>query len=189
MNLRFLQVALAVSVLTGCASGGAVINSQTVETTSKPVTRALMFVNAKSPHFTGALYSTFVESTRRRIESCGVSLAVLEFDPLEIDMREKFDSTLRAVRPDAIIWFSRDGGNLLIGDGGVSGNLYFNASMTDGRGERTIWKARVNYSTLTQNMFINDRQSGERFAGQFVSRLAADRLITKCPADVVDPDV
>ncbi len=189
MNLRVLHVALTVVLLTGCASGGAVINSQAVETTSKPVTRVLVFVNAKSQHFTGTLYSTFVEATQRRIESCGVSVTVLEFDPLEIDMRAKFDNTLKEVRPDAVIWFSRDGGNLLIGDGGVSGNLYFNASMTDGRGEKAIWRARINYSTLTQNMFINDRQSGERFAGQFVSRLASDRLITKCPAEVVDPEV
>ena len=185
-HLTMLALA-SCTVLVGCASGGAHINSRTFESGSGAVKRALVFFNAKSPHFTETLYTTFVAATQRLIESCGVAVTVLEFDPLEIDMRTKFTRTVAQANPDTVITFVRNGGNLVSGSGGVSGSLYFDAQATERKSSKILWKARVDYRTLTPNVFVDDKQSGERFASQFVSRLAADRLFTSCPAEIASP--
>jgi hypothetical protein len=187
MKLSQLLGIAGTTILVGCASGGAQINSRTFQTDSEPIKRVLIYFNAKSQHFTGTLYTTFIGATQRRLESCGVAVTVLEFDSLDLDMRAKFAKTIDQANPDVVITFIRNGGNLVTGSGGVSGNLYFDAEASDKKKTKTLWKARVDYRTLTSNLFADDKQSGERFAAQFVSRIAADHLVAGCPADVATP--
>jgi hypothetical protein len=183
-SLSLLTLAF-VAALAGCASGGAQINSRATMEGGAKVKRLFIFYNAKSPHFTGSLYTSFITTTQRRIESCGVNVTTLEFDALELDMRKKVTDAIEQANPDAVLLLVRNGGNLVTGSGGVSGNLYFDSEATDKQRAKSLWKARIDYRMLTQNMFANDTQSGERFAAQFVSRLATDQFITGCPADVV----
>lgn len=182
-----LRLLVCAAFVAGCASGGAKFNSQTHMAGSAPIKRVLVYYHAKSPHFTGALYASFVTNTRRRLESCGLAVTSLEFDPLELDMKKKIATTLERSNPDAMVKVVRNGGNLVTGSGGVSGNLYFDVEALAKRDAKTLWKARIDYRTLTANMFADDMQSGERFAAQFVARMAADGLIQGCPADVVTP--
>jgi hypothetical protein len=173
-----------VALVAACASGGAQINSRTNMDGAGPIKRVLVFYNAKSTHFTGALYTNFVSATQRRLESCGLSVTYLEFDPLELEMRKKLTTSIERFAPDAVITIVRSGGNLVSGSGGVSGNLYFDASAVNRQNTKTLWKARIDYRTLSQNPFVDDKQSGEKFAAQFVARMAADRLIADCPPDL-----
>ena len=187
MKMPAASATASAVMLMGCASGGAQINSRTVEPRNDPIQKVLVFFNAKSPHFTGALYTTFVAATRRRLESCGLTVSSLEFDPLEIDMKAKFAKAMAQANPDAVLLFVRNGGNLVTGSGGVSGSLYFDVEARDTKKAAPLWKARIDYRTLTQNMFTDDTQSAERFALQFTSRLAPDRLSSNCPAERVTP--
>lgn len=187
MSVRYAAALVCTTILAGCAAGGAQFNSRTFETGAEPLKEVLIFFNAKSPHFTGTLYTTFVAATQRRIESCGVKVSVLEYDPLELDMKAKFTKAVEQSNADAVLFFVRNGGNLVTGSGGVSGNLYFDSEASDKKRSKTIWKARIDYRTLTQNMFTDDKQSGEKFAIQFVAKLAADRLIAGCPAELTSP--
>jgi len=146
-----------------------------------------MYYNAKSPHFAGTLYTAFVSSTQRRLESCGLTVTTLEYDPLDLDMKQKIAQTLQKSDPNAVVTVVRNGGNLVTGSGGVSGDLYFNAEAFDKLRSKSLWKARINYHMITKNMFADDTQSGERFAAQLVARMAADRLVTGCPPEVATP--
>jgi hypothetical protein len=187
MSFRPALLVACTTILAGCAAGGAQFNSRTYETGTQPLKDVLIYFNAKSPHFTGALYTNFIAATQRGIESCGVRVSVLEYDSLELDMKAKFIKAVEQGSADAILFFVRNGGNLVTGSGGVSGNLYFDAEASDKKRSKTIWKARIDYRTLTQNMFTDDKQSGEKFAVQFVSKLASDRLIVGCPAEITSP--
>jgi carbon monoxide dehydrogenase subunit G len=187
MNFRSILALTCTTILVGCAMGGAKFNSRTSEAGTEPFKDVLMFFNAKSQHFTGTLYTNFVAATQRRIESCGVKVSVLEFDPLELDMRAKLTKTVEQSNVDAVLFFVRNGGNLVTGTGGVSGNLYFDTEVSDKKRTKTIWKARIDYRTLTQNMFSDDKLSAEKFAAQFVSKLASDGMIAGCPIAVTTP--
>lgn len=188
MSYRTTALAwVAAAVLAGCASGGAQINSRATEAGLQPAKRLVLFLNAKSTHFTGALYTSFVGATQRKLQSCGVSVTTVEFDPMDLDMRQKLAQTLERVDPDTLLFFVRNGGNLVSGSGGVSGSLYFDTEASDKKKSKTLWKARIDYRILTRNLFADDNQSGERFASQYVARLAADKLVVGCPADVVTP--
>jgi hypothetical protein len=184
---RSLLVSAGAAFLAGCASGGAKFNSQTDMSGSPRIQRVLVYYNAKSAHFSGTLYSTFVAGTQRRLESCGVSVTTLEFDPLDLDMRKKIATTLERSKPDAMLTVVRNGGNLTTGSGGTSGSLYFDVEATSKRDSKKLWKARIDYRVLTANLFADDNQSGERFAAQFVARMAADGLVQGCPTEVVNP--
>lgn len=173
--------------LVGCAAGGAQFNSRTLDSGREPIKRMVVLVNAKSSHFSGNLYKSFVAGTQTRLESCNLAVSVLEFDPLELDMKEKYTKLIERDNPDAILSFLRSGGNLTTGSGGVSGHFYFDAEASDPKTSKTLWKARIDYRALTKNLFTDDQQSGERFALQFVSRLAKDQLISGCPNEVITP--
>jgi hypothetical protein len=188
MRLGHTLRALACAALVaGCASGGAKFNSQTNMADAAPIKRVLVYYNAKSAHFSGTLYSTFVTETRRRLETCGLTVTTLEFDPLDLDMRKKISTALDRANADAMVTVVRNGGNLVTGSGGVSGNLYFDVEAIGRRDAKKLWKARIDYRTLTANMFTDDKQSGERFAAQFVARMATDGVVQGCPADTANP--
>lgn len=82
---------------------------------------------------------------------------------------------------DAEMYIVRDGGNLTVGSGGTSGNLYFGVKTFDKNFSKNIWNARVSYK-INQNLFTKDRLSGEKFGRQFVEKMAADGIILGCPA-------
>jgi hypothetical protein len=176
--------------LVGCAIGGAQIHSSAFDAGGAPIRRLVVVFNARSPHFTDALYAAFVSSTQRRLESCGINVTVLEFDPRdprELEMRWQLAQRGGQADPDAVLTFNRNGGKLVTGLGGTSGNLYFDAEATDSSFRESLWRARIDFRLLTRNVFADDKLSGERFAAQFVSRLAGDSLITGCPPDIVAP--
>lgn len=188
MNFKnALVLPFIAGMLAGCASGGATINSKAMEAGAEPLKRVLVYYNAKSEYFSGRLYSSFVAATQRRIESCGVAVTTLEFDPLELDMRGKFTRAVEKADPDAVLVFLRDGANLVQSGGGISGTFYFNAEIKDKQRAKKLWMGRINYRSLTANLFTNDADSGEVFAAQFVSKLATDRVFSACPADVITP--
>ena len=185
MTVRFPLVLVSTMILVGCASGGIQFNSQTFDSGAAPAKNMVIYFNAKSPHFTGTLYATFVAATQRRIESCSVKVSAIEFDPLDLDMQGKLNKLVEQSNADVMLSFLRDGGNLLLGPDGVSGSHYFNVDTKGKNQVNTIWKARIDFKTLTGSLFANDKLSGERFAKQFVSKLASDRVIGGCPPEVV----
>src|SRR5215510_13948992 len=187
MRSGLVAALTSLAFMAGCASGGAQINSRPAAEGTEPIKRIVMYYNAKSPHFAGTLYTAFVSSTQRRLESCGLTVTTLEYDPLELDMKQKIAQTLQKSDPNAVVTVVRNGGNLVTGSGGVSGDLYFNAEAFDKLRSKSLWKARINYHMITKNMFADDTQSGERFAAQLVARMAADRLVTGCPPEVATP--
>src|SRR5262245_14703440 len=189
MRSGLITVLTSVAFLAGCVApgGGAQISSRGEMEGIEPIKRLLIYYNAKSPHFTGTLYTAFVTSTQRRLESCGMTVTTLEFDPVDVDMKKKIAQTIMRAEPNAIVTVVRDGGNLVTGSGGTSGDLYFNAEAFDKQRSKNLWKARISYHMFTKNIFVDDKQSGERFAAQLVSRMAGDKLVTGCPPDVVTP--
>jgi hypothetical protein len=188
-HTKTLALASAAALLTGCASGGAKFNSRADLTDVGPIKRLVVYLNVKSSYFSGAVNDSFVASTRRRLEACGVSTSVVEYDSLELDMKKKLADQLAAVQPDAVVFITRDGGNLTnSGYGNVAGQLYFDVKALDKDGKKTFWTARINYYTTVNNMFVDYAKSGERFGAQFVSRMAQDGIVHDCPKDVANPE-
>lgn len=185
---RRTGVSLAfVSLLAGCASGNAAFNSRTGDPASVPIGRVLVYFNVQSPVFTGSLNSGFVSGTKKQLESCGLQVTTLEFDPLELDMKRRFALLLLQTTPDAVLTLGRRGGRVTSGSGGTSGTLNFEAKLAEAKTNKTLWQAGIAYRTLTNNGFTDDSASGERFASQLVARLASDKAISGCPQALVAP--
>ena len=186
MIRKTIALASLAALLGGCASGHATFNTKTEMDGVGPVKKLLVYLNVKSEAFDGDLRTSFIAATRTRLQSCGVTVSVLEYDPLEFDMKKKALDTATAFGPDASLFMVRDGGNLTRGTGGIHGQLYFNLQAFEKLQGKKIWTARLSYQTLSQNMYVDNSKSGDRFGAEFVSQMARDHFIDGCPADVVN---
>ena len=187
MFRKTIALAGLAALLGGCASGHASFNTRTQMDGVGPVKRLFVYLNVKSEAFDGDLRTSFIASTRAKLESCGVTVSVLEFDPLEFDMKKKTMDSVAAFGPDASLFMVRDGGNLTRGTGGVHGQLYYNLQAVDKTSGKQVWTARLSYQTLSQNMYVDNTKSGERFGAELVSQMARDHFIAGCPDVVVNP--
>ena len=176
-----------VALLAGCASGHATFNTRSQMDGIAPIKKLLIYLNVKSNAFDGDLRTSFVATTRTRLESCGVSVSILEYDPLELDMKKKAMDTAAAFGPDASLFMVRDGGNLTNGPGGTVGQLYFDLKAYEKVGNKQIWAARTSYQAVLHNMYVDDKLSGARFGGELVAQMAKDNFVQGCPPDVVNP--
>jgi hypothetical protein len=188
MIARTIAAATLVAWLGGCASGGAEFNSKTDMAGVAPPKRLFVYLNVKSQAFNDRIDAGFAETTQAQLQACGITVTMMQFDPMSMDMKKAFTDAAVAFHPDAVVMMSRDGGNLTTGNGGVSGQLYFNAKGFSADATKTLWTARINYRTLSSNMYVDDHLSGERFGKQFVSRMAQDGFVSGCPANVVHPE-
>jgi hypothetical protein len=187
MFRKTIALASLAALLGGCASGHATFNTKTQMDGVPPIKKLMVYLNVKSRAFDGPLRTSFIDTVRARLLSCGVEVAVLEYDPLELDMKKKAMDTTAAFGPDATLFMVRDGGNLTQGNGGLMGQLYFDLKAFEKSSSRQVWTARLSYQTLSQNMYIDNAKSGQRFGAEFVAQMAKDHFVTGCPADVTDP--
>lgn len=187
MIRKTIALASLAALLAGCASGHATFNSRSQMEGMPPIKKLFIYLDVKTAAFDGDLRTSFIDTTKTRLEACGVSVSVLEYDPLEMDMKKKAMDSSVAFGPDASMFMVRDGGNLTRGTGGTFGQLYFNLRAFDKTSNRQIWAARTSYQTLIHNMYVDDKLSGERFGGELVAQMAKDNFIQGCPPEVVNP--
>jgi hypothetical protein len=187
MIRKTIALASLAALLGGCASGHATFNTRSQMDGIAPVKKLLVYLNVKSAAFDGGLRTSFIDTTKTKVESCGIAVSIVEYDPLELDMKKKAMETAAAFDPDASMFMVRDGGNLTNGSGGTYGQLYFDLKAYEKTSSKQIWAARTSYQTLIHNMYIDDKLSGARFGGELVAQMAKDNFIQGCPPDVVNP--
>ena len=170
------------SLLAGCASGSAQFNTRSYERTAEPVKRLVFNAIVRSSDFDGPLHDAFVQEVRDRIASCGIIVTTLVNTGTDAEMKRKAGQAIRENQAELLLTILRQGSNLVRGAGGRRGSIYFETKAWDTRTNKLAWQAKIDYHVGAEN-----EASGARFASQFVSRLATDKVITGCPANVVSP--
>ena len=167
-------------ILSACASGSAKIASRVQVTDEISIARLFVYANVKSRYITENVYGGLRDRLKSDFSACGVAVEMLHADPLELDMKKKIDASVARFQADSILSITRTGGQVLIGDGGNSGNFDFKMKINEKKTGREVWTATSDVRLLTANMFTDDRKSGERIASGIVAKLRTDGLLKRC---------
>ena len=165
--------------LAGCASGHLKSESRRQTSEVPKIERLFISLNVENRNFNQTLAAGVERALKSSLVDCGVASHFMRRDPLDLKPADSLKKAISAFRPDAILFITRTGGQVLVGQGG---NQYSVDLMLRLRGVTPnieYWTAKSEAQILTANMFIDDGKSGEKLGAKFLELMRADVVICR----------
>ncbi len=163
-----------------CASGKSTFNSAVDLKAAPALSRVFVVARMKNTGFNEKVYQGFEKGMRARFADCRVETLSMHIDDMDLDPEKRFEDARAKFRPDAVLVIRQAGGSVILGRGGTNSDLILEMQFFDSRTKKAFWHAKTQLSLLTNNMYVDDGASGEKFATDTVARLKTDGLLHDC---------